>query len=153
MKKERRKFSAAFKAKVALEAFKEKETLQQLASKLEVHPNQITLWKKEYLEGAEQIFIKNKAEEKINNEQEKEDLYNKIGHRQVQIDFLKKSWEMSLDKKRHLVHRENSAISIVKQCELIEIHRSEIYFKPKSGSLLILRLMRLIDEKFIYCPF
>ena len=43
MKKERRKFSAAFKAKVALEAIKEKETLQQLASKFEVHPNQITL--------------------------------------------------------------------------------------------------------------
>ena len=56
MKKERRKFSAAFKAKVALEAIKEKETLQQLASKFEVHPNQITLWKKEFLEGAEQIF-------------------------------------------------------------------------------------------------
>ena len=64
MKKERRKFSAAFKAKVALEAIKEKETLQQLASKFEVHPNQITLWKKEFLEGAEQIFSKNKAEEK-----------------------------------------------------------------------------------------
>ena len=77
MKKERRKFSAAFKAKVALEAIKEKETLQQLASKFEVHPNQITLWKKESLEGAEQIFSKNKAEEKINNEQEKEDLYNR----------------------------------------------------------------------------
>ena len=40
MRKERRRFSAAFKTKVALEAIKEKETLQQLASKFEVHPNQ-----------------------------------------------------------------------------------------------------------------
>ena len=87
MKKERRKFSASFKAKVALEAIKEKETLQQLASKFEVHPNQITLWKKEFLEGAEQIFSKNKAEEKINNEQEKEDLYNKIGHRKQSVKY------------------------------------------------------------------
>ena len=39
---------------------------------------------------------------------------------------------MSLDKKRHLVHRENSPLSIVKQCELLEIHLSGIYFKPKS---------------------
>jgi transposase len=93
MKKERRKFSASFKAKVALEAIKEKETLQQLSSKFEVHPNQITQWKKEFLEGAEQIFSKNKVEDKINNEQEKEDLYNKIGHMQVQIDFLKKVLE------------------------------------------------------------
>lgn len=60
---------------------------------------------------------------------------------------------MSLDKKRHLVHRENSPLSIVKQCELLEIHRSGIYFKPKLESLLNLRLMRLIDEKFIDCPF
>jgi hypothetical protein len=39
MRKERRKFSAAFKTKVALEAIKEKETLQQLASKFVVHAN------------------------------------------------------------------------------------------------------------------
>jgi putative transposase len=60
---------------------------------------------------------------------------------------------MSLDQKRHLVNRENGSLSIVKQCELLEINRSGIYFKPKSESLLNLRLMRLIDEKFIDCPF
>ena len=60
---------------------------------------------------------------------------------------------MSLDQKRHLVHRENSRLSIVKQCDLLEIHRSGIYFKRKFESLLNLRLMRLIDEKFIDCPF
>jgi transposase len=48
MKKERRKFSAQFKTKVALEAIKKKETIQQLASKFEVHSNQITLWKREF---------------------------------------------------------------------------------------------------------
>jgi hypothetical protein len=37
---------------------------------------------------------------------------------------------MSLDKKRHLVHRESSPLSIVRQCEILEIHRSGIYFKP-----------------------
>ena len=90
MRKERRRFSAAFKAKVALEAIKEKETLQQLASKFEVHPNQITQWKREFLEGAEQIFSKNKAEEKANDEQDKDQLYSKIGRLQTEVDFLKK---------------------------------------------------------------
>ena len=60
---------------------------------------------------------------------------------------------MSLDQKRHLVHRENSRLSIVKQCDLLEIHRSGIYFKRKFESLLNLRLLRLIDEKFIDYPF
>ena len=90
MKKERRKFSAAFKTKVALEAIKEKETLQQLASKFEVHANQITQWKREFLESAEDIFSKKKSEEKVNEEQEKDALYNKIGRLQTEIDFLKK---------------------------------------------------------------
>jgi len=52
MRKERRRFSAAFKTKVALEAIKEKETVQQLASKFEVHPNQIIQGKREFLKGA-----------------------------------------------------------------------------------------------------
>jgi transposase-like protein len=90
MRKERRKFSAAFKTKVALEAIKEKETLQQLASKFEVHANQITQWKREFLENAEDIFSKKKSEEKVNEEQEKDALYNKIGRLQTEIDFLKK---------------------------------------------------------------
>ena len=90
MRKERRKFSAAFKTKVALEAIKEKETVQQLASKFEVHPNQITQWKREFLEGAEQVFSKKKAEEKANDEQDKDQLYSKIGRLQTEVDFLKK---------------------------------------------------------------
>ena len=46
MKRERRKFSAAFKSKVAIEALKEQMTLQELAKKFDVHPNQITGWKR-----------------------------------------------------------------------------------------------------------
>jgi transposase len=88
MKRERRKFSAAFKSKVAIEALKEQMTLQELAKKYDVHPNQITGWKREFLENASVVF-----ESKIrqdSTDQEKEDLYNKIGHMQVEIDFLKK---------------------------------------------------------------
>jgi transposase len=105
MRKEIRKFSAAFKTKVDFEAIKEKETLQQLASIFEVHADQITQWKRVLLESTEDIFSKKKSEEKVHDEQEKDALYNKIGRSQTEIDFLKKSLEqMSLDKKRHLVH-------------------------------------------------
>ncbi|MEN9442194.1 MAG: hypothetical protein RLZ33_2271 [Bacteroidota bacterium] len=90
MRRERRKFSASFKAKVAIEALKEKETIQQLASKFEVHANQITQWKKEFLDGAEDVFSKKKSEEASTNEVEKEQLYSKIGRLQTEVDFLKK---------------------------------------------------------------
>ncbi|MFO7657159.1 MAG: transposase [Bacteroidales bacterium] len=48
MKKTRRKFSAAFKTKVVLEAIKERYTLSELAQQYDLHPNQIALWKKEF---------------------------------------------------------------------------------------------------------
>ena len=56
MKKSRRKFDASFKAQVALEALKERETLAQLAQKYELHPNQISSWKQEFLESAASVF-------------------------------------------------------------------------------------------------
>lgn len=90
MKKERRKFSASFKAKVALEAIKERDTIQQLASKYEVHPNQISIWKKEFLAGAEAIFSGELPARKGDEDKEKDRLYGKIGQLQIEVDFLKK---------------------------------------------------------------
>ena len=56
MKQTRRKFDSAFKAKVALEAIRERETLAGLAVKYDLHPNQISQWKQEFLEKSAAVF-------------------------------------------------------------------------------------------------
>lgn len=90
MKKSRRKFSSKFKFQVVLEALKERETLAEIAKKYEVHPNQITTWKREFLDKAEDVFDRKKTaqdEEAV----ESDTLYQQIGKLKVENDFLKKS--------------------------------------------------------------
>jgi len=88
MKRTKRKFSASFKAKVAIEALKENDTLAELAKKYDVHPNMISKWKQEFVERSSEIF-ETKAPEKESDEQ-LEKLYAKIGQLEMERDWLKK---------------------------------------------------------------
>lgn len=87
----RRKFTASFKAKVVLEALKERKSLYELAQQYELHPNQISKWKQEFLHGAEQIFASGIKNQPSPAEQEKERLLKTIGELKVENDFLKNS--------------------------------------------------------------
>lgn len=80
-RKNRRKFSADFKAKVVLESLKEKNTIEELARKHELHPNQISLWKKDFLSKASSVFESSTevSEDKKKQEATIEKLYAKIG--------------------------------------------------------------------------
>jgi transposase len=84
-KRPRRNHSAAFKAKVALEAVKEEQTLIQLSERFQVHPNQITEWKKLLLEKAPEVFEKGK---KNPDEPDVKELHAKIGRLAMENDFL-----------------------------------------------------------------
>jgi len=91
MKRKRRHFGSKFKTKVVLEALKERETIQQIASKYELHPNQITNWKKQFLENADQAFADDKSAAELKKaEAEREELYKQIGRMKVETDWLKK---------------------------------------------------------------
>lgn len=91
MKQTRRKFDAAFKAKVAIEALRERETLSGLAVKYDLHPNQISQWKQEFLEKSAQVFDQKRSASASEPEVDISKLYAKIGELQMERDFLKKS--------------------------------------------------------------
>lgn len=86
----RKKFSSSFKAKVALEAISEQKTLAELASEYDVHPTQITKWKKELLERAGEIFDKDASREAKTAQVREAELYRQIGQLKVEVDWLKK---------------------------------------------------------------
>jgi transposase-like protein len=83
-KRPRRNHTAAFKAKVALEAMKGDQTLVELSERFQVHPNLITEWKKVLLERASEVFDKGKP----SREPDVKELHAKIGQLAMENDFL-----------------------------------------------------------------
>ena len=87
-KRTRRKFSGEFKAKVALEAIKAQETINQIATRHEVHPHQVTQWKQQLLQQAPDAFAQSAAPSQ--NGGVEEELYAQIGRLKMQLEWLKK---------------------------------------------------------------
>ncbi len=96
MKKGRRNHSAEFKAKVALEAVRGESTIAELAARFEVHPNQITLWKKQVMSELPGLFSKKRGRKKKEQDALTDHLYREIGQLKIELDWLKKKHE-SLD--------------------------------------------------------
>ncbi|WP_241558320.1 transposase [Mariniphaga sediminis] len=86
--KKRKTYSAGFKTKVVLEALQERETIQEIGKKYDIHPNQISTWKSQFLSNASEIFEKGIS--KNDDEKEKDELFKKVGQLQIENDFLKK---------------------------------------------------------------
>lgn len=87
--KTRRPLTTAFKTKVVLEALKEREPITALAQKYQVHANQITTWKRQFLENAEKALETGTRPSK-DEQQQIEQLFEQIGRLQVENAFLKK---------------------------------------------------------------
>lgn len=89
MGKQRKRYSAAFKAKVALEALRNEGTAAELAAKYGVHPTMISQWKKALLDGAADVFDKG-TKSRRDTEAQVDHLYKEIGRLKIERDFLSK---------------------------------------------------------------
>jgi transposase-like protein len=90
MTKTRKRYGSEFKAKVALEAIKEQKTLTELSNQFQLHPNQISQWKKQLLDGAQSIFSIRSNNSQRKQQQLEAQLYQQIGQLTVELDWLKK---------------------------------------------------------------
>lgn len=88
--KSKRKFTPEFKLKVVLEVLKEKDTLATVSKRYELHPNQITDWKKQFLLGAASVFETSSKPPIASQEPETALLYEQIGRLQMELTFFKK---------------------------------------------------------------
>lgn len=91
--KTRRRFTADFKAKVALEAIRGERTISDLATKHQLHPNQITQWKRQAIENLAKAFDDKASDAQVGREAEVTKLHAKIGQLVVERDFLAKAFD------------------------------------------------------------
>jgi transposase-like protein len=87
---QRKKHSAEFKAKVALEALKGLKTINEIASEVQVHPTQINLWKKQLTEEIPTIFANSRGQKQKSEDDLTASLYQQIGQLKVELDWVKK---------------------------------------------------------------
>jgi len=100
MTRKRRTHSPEFKARVALEALKGIKPIHQIASENEIHPIQVSQWKKELQERMAELFVRKNAHSKVSEQEQRhvERLERKVGQLTVELDWLsKKSKELGID--------------------------------------------------------
>lgn len=90
MSTQRKRYSAEFKARLALDAIKGHKTLNELASLYGVHPSQITHWKHQLQKEVPQIFSARRAKREHDQDVLQAQLYQQIGQLKVELDWLKK---------------------------------------------------------------
>ena len=95
MTKKRKQYQAEFKFQMALEAAKGLKTINQLASEHELHPNQISQWKRQLLEEGVTLFGNGSVKQQRAAAQVETELYEQIGRLKMELEWLKKSTRLS----------------------------------------------------------
>jgi transposase-like protein len=85
-----RKFTPAFKAKVALEGLRGEKTASEIGRSFAIHPNLVGIWKRQALEGLPDLFGRPREQRRAEEDAERDELHRKIGQLKVELDWVKK---------------------------------------------------------------
>ena len=157
-KKEKRNFSAEQKTKIVLELMESELTIAQLSKKYEITGKTIQNWKKQFLENASLAFEPAKVVSEYKSEikelkAENDELAKALGKATVERDWaVGKLNSLYIPNKRDLVDSKLEKISMARQCELLKIIRSRMYYKPKIMSIYNKRIIDRIDEIYTANP-
>jgi len=151
-------FSAEYKTKVVLELLESELTISQLSKKYEITPKTIQNWKKQFLSNASMAFEPAKVVSEYKTEiedlkSENDELAKALGKATVERDWaLGKLRSLDIPNKRDLVDSKLKDLSMARQCELLKINRSMLYYQPKIMSLYNKKIMDRIDEIYTDNP-
>ena len=157
-KKYIKNFSAEYKTKVVLELLESEVTISQLSKKYEITPKTIQNWKKHFLNNASMAFEPAKVVSEYKTEIEElksqnDELAKALGKATVERDWaLGKLRGLDTPNKRNLVDSKLEDLPMARQCELLKINRSMLYYQPKIMSLYNKKIMDRIDEIYTDNP-
>ena len=148
-----RRFSTEFKAKVALEALRGEKTIQEIAARRKVHPNQVSAWKQRAVAGMKEVFSNGapRARQQLGGDPgpacQDRGTHGGAG-------FLStRAQAMSLRERRTHIDRGHPKLSLSRQCRLLRVSRSSLYHKPRGEREDNWALMRRLVELFMAYPF
>ena len=157
-KKQIRNFTAEVKTKIVLEMLKEESTTAQLSTKNEVSAKTMQNWKKQFLNNAPLAFEPAKAVSEFKDQidvlkTQNDELAKALGKATVERDWaVGKLGSLDISNKKSLVDSKLKTLSKTRQCELLQISRSVVYYKAKVMSLYNLNILNRIDEIYTDNP-
>lgn len=157
-KKQIRNFTAEVKTKIVLEMLKEESTTAQLSTKYEVSAKTMQNWKKQFLNNAPLAFEPAKVVSEFKDQidvlkTQNDELAKALGKATVERDWaVGKLGSLDLSNKKSLVDPKLKTLSKTRQCELLQISRSVVYYKAKVMSLYNLNILNRIDEIYTDNP-
>ena len=159
MSKKRTLYSSAFKTKLVLELLKNEQTLSQISSTYNVTPQNLKNWKKIFLSNAEIAMEPSKAVKEYKEElaavkQQNTQLTQIVGRMTVEKEWLEKKLKsLGLSDKRKMIEPELKTLSLTRQCQLLDVSRSFLYYQPSAREkekVIKEQLVKVFEEIPIY---